>query len=659
MTRRWGLVLGCLLAIGAWVAPPPAVAANGVIITSTAVYDVRPDEGIAVVTVDVAATNVTPDSATQSFYYDSIGLPIPVGASSVSASSGGFPLAVTLEPADEFAQFADVRFGTNVLYRQTYRFTLSFVMTDAGGDPERETWIRSRFVALPVWGFGTEGAAGASVEVVLPPGFDVTFQYGSMDVVDSADATRLIADAIDPAVFSAYISAERGGERTRSDFEAEMAAGPAPLRFHAWPDDPEWTQRLSDVLGRGLPVLEEEIGLPYPIEGTLNVSEHAYQHLGEYAGFFIDGNDTIEMRFDADAFTALHEAAHVWFNGGLADDRWLIEGFASYYAEVAGRALDEELAMNELTDEVREAAFPLIEWAEVGAEDRLREEYAYAASHAFAREIAETAGEEVLQVVWRQADAEELVYGSHPDAEGPAGGPHPDDWRRFLDLFENASDRDFDPLWVEWLLTDRQAEELGERHQARKAYEATEAALGEWLMPASTRREMEAWDFDDATVALARIDGLVADHGAMAARAEALTLEPTDEVGDLLGSDGIDGAFDELERQVAALGVLEAATAELADEPQLIEQVGLLGQADPASGLEAARTAFEAGDEDAATAEAEAAIELASGAADDGRLRVAVAGGGILLVDALAMATLAVFWNRRRRRRHQRDAPIV
>ena len=658
MTRRWGLVLGCLLAIGAWVAPPPAVAANGIVITSTAVYDVRPDEGMAVVTVNVAATNVTPDTATQRFFYDSIGLPIPVGASSVSASSGGSPLAVALEPGDEFAQFADVRFGTNVFYQQTYRFTLTFVMTDAGGDPGRETWIRSRFVAMPVWGFGSEGAAGASVEVVMPPGFEVLIPYGEMEIVESADATRVVASGIDPGTFSAYVSAERTGERTRSEIEVEMAEGPVQLRFHAWPDDPDWTARQGDVLGRGLPLLEEEIGLPYPIEGALNVSEHAYQHLGEYAGFFVRGVDTIEMRFDADAFTALHEAAHVWFNDGLADDRWLIEGFASHYAEVAGRAIGEELEMNELTDEVREAAFPLMDWAGVGAEDRPREEYGYAASHAFAREIAETAGDEVLQVVWRQADAEELVYGSHPDAEGPAGGPNQDDWRRFLDLFENASERDFDPLWTEWLLTARQAEDLGARHEARKAYEATEAALGEWLMPASTRREMEAWDFDDATVALARIDGLVADHGAMAARADALALEPTDEVGDRLGSDGIDGAVEELERQAAALGVLEVSTAELADKPQLIEQIGLLGQADPADGLEAARTAFEAGDEDVATAQAEAATELATGAADEGRLRVAVVGGGILLVDALAMATLAAFWQRRRRR-HRLDAPVV
>jgi hypothetical protein len=483
----------------------------------------------------------------------------------------------------------------------------------------------------------------------MPPGFEVIIPYGEMDVVESADATRVIAATIDPATFSAYISAERSGERTRSNIEVEMAEGPVRLRFHAWPDDPGWTERQGDVLGRGLPRLEEEIGLPYPIDGALNVSEHAYQHLGEYAGFFIAGVDTIEMRFDADAFTALHEAAHVWFNRGLAEERWLIEGFASYYAEVAGRAIDEELRMNELTRQVRRAEFPLSEWGGVGSGGREAEEYGYAASHAVAREIAELAGPEVLRSVWRQADAQELAYGLHPDEDGPTRQPNPDDWRQFLDLLENASERDFDPIWTEWLLTDRQADELAGRGEAREAYAATEATLGDWLMPASTRNDMEDWHFDDATDELARIDDLVVDHAAMTDRAAALTLVPPDEVGERLGSDGIDGAVDELADQETALGAIEGATIQVADERELIEEIGLLGQPDPSFGLEAARAAFEEGDEEAAAQQAAAAGTLAAGAADDGRLRVAVAGGGILVVDALAMAALALIWRRRRR----------
>lgn len=650
MSRRWGLVLPCLLVIATWASPPAATAANGIVVTSSAVYEVRPDEGIAVVTVDVAATNVTPNTATHLTYYDSMGLPIPVGATSVSATAAGFSLAVTIQPLDERFQYADVTFGTNVYYQQTYNFTLSFVIADAGGDAERETWIRSRFVGLPVWAFGTEGAGGARVEVVMPPAFEIEIPYGEMEILEDSGSTRAVAAGIDPATFSAYVSAERGGEMTRTDAGVEMAEGTVELRFEAWPDDPEWTERQSSVLTRGLPVLEEEIGVPYPIDGALTVSEHAYQHLGTYAGFFMADIDAIEMRFDADAFTALHEAAHVWFNQGLAEERWLLEGFASYYAEVVGRRLEEELVMHELTNEIRDAAFPLEQWAAPGQEEPEREDYGYAASHAFAREVAELAGPEVLRTVWRQADAEELVYGVHPDWDERRPGPNAADWKRFLDLFENASDRDFDPVWRDWLLTDAQADELGARHEARNAYEATEAALGEWLMPDSTRGEMEGWDFDEAMAELAQVNRLVDDHAAFVERAEALSLRPSGEVGARLGGDGIDGAVAELGRQTDALGTLESAADRLDDERVLLEEIALLWEPDPATEMDAAYVAFEAGDEDAASRHAGAAAALVTGAEDEGRLRVAVAGGGILLLDALAMAGLVMLRGRRRHR---------
>jgi hypothetical protein len=649
MARRWGLALACLLVIGGVAAPPPARAANGIVINSSAVYDVRPSEGVAIVSVDVAATNVTPDTATGRTYYTGISLPIPVAATSVSASAGGFAIPVGLSPADEVAQFADITFGTGVFFQQTYRFTLRFVIEDAGGDPERETWIRGSFVAMPVWAFGSEGAGGVSVEVVLPAGFVVTVPYGDMEIVESADAVRAVATDVDPQSFVAYVSAERSGERLRETVEFEMAGGTESLRFHAWPDDPDWIRRQADILTRGLPLLEEEIGLPYPISGALNVSEHAYQHLGAYAGFFIAGINTIEMRFDADPFTALHEASHVWFNHGLSADRWLIEGFASYYAEVVGTSLGEELVTSELTDEIREAAFPLVAWNDPGTEEVAREDYGYAASHELARQLAELAGPDALQAVWEAAADDELAYGVHPAEEGLRRVPNPDDWRRFLDLFEGASEADFDPLWREWLLTDREAEILPEREDARDAYRATEAAFGAWHMPRSTRSEMEGWDFDDATAELARIDILIADHADMAERAEALSLEPSEEVGDLLGSDGIEEAVEELDRQEQALGSLESTVSRLAQERELIEEIGLIGRADPVDGLNAARAAFEDGDEAATEREADAARALASGAAAEGRLRVAGTGSGILLADLMAM--LGLYLRRRRRRR--------
>lgn len=646
--RLLALIVGAFVLTG-WLPPSPAQAADGLAIGTNAVYDVRPGDGIAIVTVNVVATNVTPDTATERFYYTGVSVPIPVGATGVSATSGDVVLPVQVSPADEHSAYAEVAFHVEVSFQQTYRFALTFVLADAGGDPERETWIRGSFVALPVRAYGDFGSRDNRVEVVLPAGFTVDVPHGEMEVAETDGVTRAVADSVDPGEFFAYVTAERRGQRARHEAEAPMATGPARLLLHAWPDDPDWSERQARILVAGLPRLEEEIGLSYPVRGTLHVSEHAYQHLGAYAGFFIGGIDTIEMRFDADRFTALHEAAHVWFNADLAEDRWLLEGFASYYAEVVGRALGEELQLPELTDDLREVSFPLLQWSPAGEDDSTREEYGYAASHEFARRIADLAGREALQAVWKAADAEELVYGRHPDEDGPARVPNPDDWRRFLDLFEEAGDADFDPLWQEWLLTNRQAEILAARDDARAAYRTTDAALGEWLMPATTRRHMEAWDFSKAAADLTRLDMLVADHATLLERADALDLAPSDEVGDLLG-DSIVAAAGELVRHGAALDHIERATTRLAREPSPLERIGLLG-ADrlPADHLVLAREAFEAGDEDAARRESDEASALAAGAQGDGRLRVALTGGGILLADGIAMLALLLRRNRRNR----------
>jgi hypothetical protein len=647
MSRVTGFLLACLLAAGSLaLSSAPAAADDGLSITSQAVYEIRPDERLAVVTVNLAVTNLTPDTATHRTVFTGVSIPIPIGASLVNASISGRSLPVSIIPVDEFTELADVTFGTELFYRQTYRFALSFVIADAGGDPERETWIRSSFVGLPIWAYGSPGAGGATVEVTMPAGYQVTVPYGEMEVIRDAGTTRVVAEPSDPATFNAYVSAERSGTRAYERLTIDFGKGPASVLLHAWPDDPDWTKRLSRVLTAGLPELEEAIGIAYPIIGVLNVSEHAYQHLGDYSGVFLEGDDTIEMRFDADAFTALHEGAHVWFNSGIAQERWLLEGFASYYAEQVGVILGEELTTNELTDGVREAAFPLEDWGEVGAEDAGREDYGYAASHELARKIAELAGADGLRAVWQAADTGRLAYADDPSERAARGDPAADDWQRFLDLLENKTDADYDPLWREWVLTDRQAQELAGREVAREAYSATREAAGEWRLPRSTRLLMETWDFSEARSELAAIDDLLEEQASLALRLDGLALQPTNAIGELLGSEGLDAAAGELAQQTVSIAALESATAALSGERQFVEEIGLLGQADPDTDLGRARAFFESGDHLAAAQQAQDAESADAAAAGQGRGRVAIVGGGILLLDLLGMAVLAI---RRRR----------
>ena len=49
-------------------------------------------------------------------------------------------------------------------------------------------------------------------------------------------------------------------------------------------------------------------------------------------------------------FVVLHEAAHAWFDGSLLADRWASEGFASYYALRAAKAIGEKKVTGDVAD---------------------------------------------------------------------------------------------------------------------------------------------------------------------------------------------------------------------------------------------------------------------------------------------------------------------
>lgn len=651
MNRRLAVLVACLVILAAGMtAPSVARGADGLIVTSQAVYEVRPEEQRIDVIVNVAATNVTPDTATELTFYTGVSLPIPPDATQVSASSGSAALGVAVEFEDDVA-YAEVAFASDLFFQDTYRFSLRFSLTDSGGDPGRETWIRSRFVAFPVWSFGTPGASGASVEVILPAGFDATAAAGGLEVQDDGDAVRLVSTTIDdPAAFFAYVTAERATERARTRLEIPLAQGDESVILFSWPDDPDWRDRVESILVRGLPVLEEEIGVPYPLVGVLNVTEHAYAHLGDYAGFFIPGDDAIEIRFDADAFTTLHEAAHIWFNDDLADERWLGEAFASYYAELVGTALGESLVTSELTDDLREHAFPLVEWGDPGQESLDREDYGYAATHEVARLIAALAGPDGLRAVWRAEDVGRMAYAIHDDERPARGDAAADEWQRLLDLFEVETGADFDPIWVEWIVGDDHNDLLAAREEARDAYALTTTALDDWEMPRSTRVLMEAWDFAPAMAELAAVTEVSEEARMIATAAGQLDLSVTDGVAVALASDGIEAAGAEAESQSAALATIRASALRLERPLAPTEQVGLIGELEPSTLLDAARAAFEAGDVVEAGETAVAAAEALDASADRGRLRVSLVGGGILLLDAAFLGLLIA----RRRRAHAR-----
>ena len=146
---------------------------------------------------------------------------------------------------------------------------------------------------------------------------------------------------------------------------------------------------MTRLLRRGLPALQALIGVDYPVSGRLSVEEAATSRLGEYAGIYNRVTGVIRVRYDADGFVTLHEAAHLWFNGDFFEDRWIGEAWAEFYGVTAGRRIGASGATFDLTDELLGLRIPLNDWGAIGVESLQVEDFAYAATYSLARRIAD------------------------------------------------------------------------------------------------------------------------------------------------------------------------------------------------------------------------------------------------------------------------------
>jgi hypothetical protein len=652
--RRAPLRLAIALLIGwaplALAGPMPAVAADGGLpMSASARYELIPAERRVHVTVDASVTSLTPDTATQRFFYTGVSIPAPPGAANPSASAGGGAIgAAVAEATDEYTLF-EVTFGASVFYRQTYNFQLSFDIVDAGGEAARDVRIGAAFASFPVWAFGDAGMP-ADVDVLIPPGFQTTLLAGEMTETTEGASTLLSAgSAADAGSFFAYITAEQPEALATERLDVAIGDDIAEIDLSAWPDDPEWLNLVRPLLVEGLPLMSEEIGLPYPLPFKLRVTEQAYGKLGNYAGLFDAQADAIAIRYDADAFVALHESAHIWFNGDLFEDRWIGEAFASYYAEVVGERLGVDVEAFVLTDALRESAFPLNEWDDPGREDLEREDYAYAATNELARRIAALAGTDGLREVWLAADSTAFAYQAVGAEQPEVGEPTVSDgWQRLLDLLEERTGEDFDPLWIEFVVSDSEVALLTERNEARDAYAELVTEADGWALPRPLRLVMGAWQFDLAEERMRGVEEIFALRDEIADRAADLELEVPSNLREAFeGEGGVDGAAARAADEIEALDAIEETHARLDAEPVPLEWVGLLGEAPPEAAMTAARQAYEAGDA-AEAVELAAEADASRDAADDrGRLRVIVAGGGLLALDAAAMGGLLLLRRRR------------
>ncbi|MFL5779153.1 MAG: hypothetical protein ACJ761_09445 [Chloroflexota bacterium] len=642
-------------------APAVRAASPDLTIVSDTRYDVQPDQRRVHVTADLTLTNHLRDTKTRRYFFDTAFLAVLPGTTGYRlTSSGRHPSASVSRRVKDYTLLR-LNLGGRLTSGRSARFRLQFDLPDPGGAATRDVRIGASLASFPVWAYASDGTSGGTVTVAFPAGFSVQVAGGSIPTPtkDGSGRTTFRTGRLEqPLAFFAYLVADRPGSYAEREVTSDVAGKSVPLTIRAWPDDPGWSKRVGALVGRALPQLDRAIGLDWPREGGLTIQEAVARSTGGYAGLFDPGPGTVEIAYYANDFVVLHEAAHAWFNGALLADRWANEGFASYYAGQAARALKVKAAGDRLTPALQKAHIPLNAWGAIGREASGAEDYAYAASLELAGKIAERAGNAALGRVWADAEARVGAYQPEPDSTGPAepervvGAP---DWRGLLDLLEARTGRSFADLWRTWVVRDQDRPLLEARAGARSEYDAVVAAAGAWRLPRAIRDAMRAWQFDQAQALLAQARTVLAERDAVGQSAQqaGLTVPPT--LRTVFQSDtGLDDAAAEIAAERAAIGRYAQARESRAVADQPLQRLGLLGL-DPDSDLTASAAAFGAGDLAASAAAADRARAAWTSAESIGRDR---AFGLLALAGAVLMGLLvAGSWLRGRRRRTRLAAP--
>jgi hypothetical protein len=661
-----GTVLAAVLTIVAAVAPPAAapvvplvgtfdapvaLAADDLGVTTKARYVVAPDAGAIRVAVDVTVVNQKPNrvvgGVVTRYFYDGVNLGVQREATKLRATQDGSPVRVSSTARKNF-RLVTIGFRNDIYVGDTARVRLTFELPAGVPRSGSDVRVGPAFATFLAWAFGDAG----SVRIEIPKSFDVDVSGEEMKAQTTGSAQVYTATTDEALGWYAWINARNDDGLTRD--RLELADGEQVV-VRGWPEDSKWRRRVSVILSDAVPDLAGRIGLPWPVDGPLNVLEVHTPLLEGYGGFYDPKSDEITISENLDDLTIVHEASHAWFNNGLFADRWINEGLAEEYASRVLRAETRGRADPDRVKRSSKAAFPLADWPppapirDPQSDDK--ERYGYDASWTVIRSIVEQAGEDGMRRVFQAAEDGTSAYAA---GDAPEQTALPNDWRRFLDLVEELGGAsDADDLLERWVLPGADAAQLDDRADARAAYRRLVAADGDWVAPSVVRLALDGWAFRQADVQIAEAQTILAQRDETATLASANDLTPPP---------GLEAAYEQASTAAdlaaaSALATNSQSTLEAvvaadaaADAPRdWITSLGLSGK-DPDADVSAARTAWEAGDLAAAAEHAALAAGTLAVAAEAGRGRAIVIGGGAVLVALVLLLLLAlavVRWRRR------------
>jgi tetratricopeptide (TPR) repeat protein len=488
------------------------------------------------------------------------------------------------------------------------------------------------------------------VTVVFPADFTVQEEFGGLtrSVFGSGEVVFSSGPIDDSTAVSAWFTAVQ--PVPQSDFlSRSFTLGHLSVALRYWADDPGWADQVESVLLQGYPVLRSLIGLGDPTGSTLTVTEATSEEIGGFAGSYDTATGQVQVSYFADPFVILHETAHMWFNTNLASDRWIDEAFASYYAEQAVLKLGLVDHAPVLTSTLMQAAVPLNDWAGSDQPSSTTDAYVYGATLEVARRIATLAGNDGLTAVWALARSGKAVYQPVSGAASEvAAGPL--DWRRFLDLLEQTTGRQYTSIWSQWIVDSSQAPLLVQRAQTRSAYADLLTAAGTWGAPPDVRAALESWQFDNAESLIERAQTVLSQRDQIRVDAAREGVQPPGTLQTKFATGSVTAAAVEATDEQAVLALIDAARRAEADSQGDTRILGLLGT-DPAADLAAAGKAFESGDLGQALTLASRAQSAWEGANGTGQARLF---GISAMLGGAALLGLLAFWVRREGRKRGR-----
>ena len=653
------LVVGALgiLASLAVVSVPAASADKGLDVTSSYTYTINPDTDAVQVVADLTFKNTVANRVEGNYinktYFGGFSLPLPAEAGHMVATQDGVNLTVTPQPLLDASSYylLDIDFASDLFYNKTAHVVVAYDIT---GDPPRTnnpSRVNDAYAAFNAYGIADSGKL--TLRVVVPGGYQIdTFGDKAVRTDEDGKIIYTASDIGQPNDFNLFISARDDTALTRT----EVTVGDSTFVVRGWPGDADWDAFIKQQITSTVPTLQTLVGQPWPVDGSLEVREAFTPYLYGYAGWFNGSTRELEIGEDLDPQVVAHELSHAWFNNSWFADRWVNEGFAQTYSELANEA-DGMAPQTPLPIDASDTnRIQLDTWGEPLLADGANgvEEYGYNASWFVIDAVVDEIGPDAMRKVLAATQNATLAYVG--DAPPELTTPRVD-WHRFLDLLEQVGgSATSQQLLSTYVLTSEQASELPERATTLGDYEELNARGGTWAAPIALRRAMALWDFATAESLISESNSVLDSRDQLAEVAKQLDLvaPTTGEALYEMSDHQLDKAKAQVADQLDAAKVVAQATARNLVKPSLLDKVGLLGtNVQPL--LDDSRAAFEAGDTNLARAKARQLVAALDGRDDVGRSRVlrsALAVGGVLALLVLLIA-------RRRHKRRQPPPPTI